>query len=121
MPEANQFRKHNSINILTETDHIYSFLAKVDILLLPSKNESYPIIILEALNAGCKIIASNVGGISENKSKEIKLISQQNSSYWIRNIIKTKILSLEKRRSIINLAGDQHNLDYYIKRLEKNL
>ncbi len=121
LPISNKFRIHNSINFLSKTDNIYSFLSQVDILLLPSQNESYPIIILEALNAGCKIIASDVGGIAENNSKQIKLISKYDAKYWIKQIVNINLLSLEKRKNIINRARGSNYLDYYINSLEKNL
>ena len=88
---------------------------------MPSKNESYPIIILEALNAGCKIIASDVGGIKENKSKDIKLLYGDNVNDWIESIISSSNSSLEIRKNLIRSAGEAHNLHYYIKSLEKNL
>ncbi len=121
LPLENKFRIHKSINFVSKTDNIYSFLSKIDILLLPSKNESYPIIILEALNAGCKIIASDVGGIRENKSKEIKLLYGDNVDDWIQNIISSSNLNMKIRENIVRCAGEAHDLDYYIKRLEKNL
>lgn len=39
--------------------------SKADVLLLPSYGEGLPIVIMEALSAGCLIITSNVGAISE--------------------------------------------------------
>lgn len=45
-----------------------------DVLLLPSYGEGLPVVILEALSAGCSIIASNVGAIPEIISKENGII-----------------------------------------------
>lgn len=41
------------------------FFNCTDILVLPSKNEGMPLVVLEAMACGSKIIGSNVGGISE--------------------------------------------------------
>ena len=45
-------------------DSIRSYLAQTDILLVPSRIEGLPIIILEALSVGVPVIASDIGGIS---------------------------------------------------------
>ena len=45
-------------------DNIRPYLAQTDILLVPSRIEGLPIIILEALGLGVPVIASDLGGIS---------------------------------------------------------
>jgi glycosyltransferase involved in cell wall biosynthesis len=47
-----------------QTD-IASFLAEVDVLVLPSRNEGLPYALLEGLAAGCAVVAYGVGGIPE--------------------------------------------------------
>ena len=121
LPSKNNITNHPMINIVKKTDNIYSFLSKIDILLIPSKNESYPIILLEAINAGCKIIAANVGGISENKSNLIKLLNNNDYKEWIKEILISKPLTLNSRKKVISFSKDQANLDYYISRIEKNI
>ena len=121
LPSKNNITNHPMINIVNKTDNIYSFLSKIDILLIPSKNESYPIILLEAINAGCQIIAANVGGISENKSNLIKLLNNDDYKEWIKEILISKPLTLNSRKKLIYFSKDQANLDYYISRIEKNV
>ena len=76
---------------------------------------------LEAINAGCQIIAANVGGISENKSNLIKLLNNDDYKEWIKEILISKPLTLNSRRKLIYFSKDQANLDYYISRIEKNV
>lgn len=44
---------------------IDSFLTQIDVFILPSKFETFPLSILEAMNAALPIIATNTGGVSE--------------------------------------------------------
>ncbi len=46
-------------------DKMPDFLNCTNLLLLPSKNEGLPLVLVEALNCGCKAVGSNVGGIKE--------------------------------------------------------
>ena len=41
------------------------FLNCTDVVVLPSKNEGLPLILVEAMNCGCRAVGSNVGGIKE--------------------------------------------------------
>jgi glycosyltransferase involved in cell wall biosynthesis len=42
-----------------------SFLAEVDVLVMPSHNEGMPYVLLEGMAAGCAVVAFGVGGIPE--------------------------------------------------------
>jgi glycosyltransferase involved in cell wall biosynthesis len=47
------------------SDDATSFLRQVDVLLMPSHNEGMPYVLLEAMAAGCAVVAFDVGGIAE--------------------------------------------------------
>jgi len=49
---------------------IPDFMNCVDVLVLPSKNESFGLVVVEALRCGANVVASNVGGIPEILSEE---------------------------------------------------
>lgn len=54
-----------SVSFLGERDDIPAILKAIDLLVLPSHWECLPIVILEALAAGCPIVATKVGGVPE--------------------------------------------------------
>ncbi len=45
--------------------NVAEYLQAADIFLLPSENEGMPMAVLEAMAAGCPVIAANVGGVAE--------------------------------------------------------
>ena len=50
----------------------------VDILVLPSKNEGLPLIVVEALQSGANVVASDVGGIKEVLDEKNVIILGEN-------------------------------------------
>lgn len=53
-----------------EPESMPDFLNAADVLILPSKNEGLPLIVVEGLVCGCNVVASLVGGIPEVIGKE---------------------------------------------------
>lgn len=70
-PDLDRFRAQAAALKLTEAVHFAGRLPASDafrrgrLLVMPSRNESFPYVVLEACAAGVPIIASNVGGIPE--------------------------------------------------------
>ncbi len=59
-------RENRDVTYLGEVDDVQQrLLPYLDILVLPSRTEGMPMIILEALQAGCCIVCTPVGGIPE--------------------------------------------------------
>jgi glycosyltransferase involved in cell wall biosynthesis len=46
-------------------EEIWTLLRESDVLLLPSNFEGMPVVVMEALSAGCAVVASRVSGIED--------------------------------------------------------
>lgn len=46
-------------------DRLPAYLAAIDIVAVPSQNEAFSLVLVEAMAAGCAVIASRVGGMAE--------------------------------------------------------
>lgn len=69
-------------------EDILPFLKKMHMFVLPSRTEGFGIAILEAMAAGCPIIASNVGGIPEIIENEVNgLLVQPDDNIALANAI----------------------------------
>jgi glycosyltransferase involved in cell wall biosynthesis len=54
-----------SLSVLGDTDRIDEVLARADVLLLPSRREGLPGVVLEALAAGVPVLATRLPGLAE--------------------------------------------------------
>ncbi len=63
--EIRNLQLENHIKTLGKIDNASQYLRAFDCFVLPSRKEGFPFVILEAMQAGLPIIATNVGGIKE--------------------------------------------------------
>jgi glycosyltransferase involved in cell wall biosynthesis len=55
---------------MVEPEYIVDVMSLLDVLIVPSRNEGLPLVLLEAMASGVNVIASNVGGIPELLSED---------------------------------------------------
>jgi N-acetyl-alpha-D-glucosaminyl L-malate synthase BshA len=60
-----ELRLTEHVHFLGEQDHLENLLAASDLLLLPSEQESFGLVALEAASAGVPTVGSRVGGLPE--------------------------------------------------------
>jgi glycosyltransferase involved in cell wall biosynthesis len=111
----NKYKLNNKVVLLGRKSHkeTLAIINACDILILPSKSEVFPTVILEALALNKPVIALNVGGISEMKSPNLYLITKLNQ-------IEDLIISGMKAKidaSILN----EYNLDKVASNFEDML
>lgn len=94
------------VNFIGLTEDVASYLRKTDIFVLPSLFEGLSLSLIEAMAAGCAIIASNVGGNSE-------LVDNFENGYLIDNKpnqLFEKLVYLNNRRDLIKMMGEKNVL-----------
>lgn len=60
-----ELRLSDHVHFLGEQDYLESVLASADLLLLPSEQESFGLVALEAASCGVPVVGSQVGGLPE--------------------------------------------------------
>lgn len=63
--QARELEVENTFKLFDTQKNPYTYIVNSDFFILPSRSESYPLIIGEAMGLGLPIISTNVGGIAE--------------------------------------------------------
>jgi glycosyltransferase involved in cell wall biosynthesis len=93
------------VTFLNEISEPLTFYNQVDIVVLPSRFEALPLILLEAMAVGCVVITTNVGGVFEIINNETNgLLLENNSPESISNAI-FKIIENDALRERLRKNG----------------
>jgi len=92
----------------------------MDVLIMPSKNEGWPCVVLEAQACGVPVVGSNVGGIPEAVGNEGAIV--RNSEDFENRFAETVIKVLNKKFDTLLLHRKAKNYDWrYIVEREINI
>lgn len=111
------------IKLIGPRKDIADFLASIDIFLLPSREETFGLVIGEALSAGLPVITSRAGGIPEIiKNPDIGLmIDSENPDEYAREILKEVSKDHDKadmRKPRIDHIKKNFSVDYIYEKLD---
>lgn len=120
--EAQKKSLQKIVNFSGFQKNVSSFLKQADCFILISNYEGLPISILEAMNFQLPIIASNVGGISEEVSNGVNgiLVKNETDDIYraIRFLYKNPNTTLKYGIASKNKVQDDFNLDDMLKRVD---
>lgn len=85
------------IEYIGRTDHVMDYMKSVDALVITSRNEGAPIVLLEALSAGLPIVSTPVGGVSD-------IIKNNVNGFLTKGFSKDEVVSLIKK--MVYLDGE---------------
>jgi len=96
------------------SQRVAQWLAAANVLALPSYNEGYPNVVIEALSCGRPVIATNVGGILELVNEQSGILVAPRDSRALADAIETalernwdeRLISEQFRRSWDEAAGE---------------
>lgn len=110
-----------NIEMIGNVNNPEAFLRQMDIKMLVSKREVFPMTILEAMCVGAIVISSNVGGINDCINKETGyLINGYNEDDYVK-VIKTIYNEYEKNSIIISNARKQVENNFSLKNMLNKL
>lgn len=118
--KANQSKGRNNIHFLGYQSNPHNYMRAADIFVLPSHKESFGLVLIEAREAGCAIVATNVDGIPEALDfGESGLLVPPKSPAKLAEAMITMIQDSELRDQFRNRAME--GLDYYsVERVAKD-
>lgn len=103
--------RDQTVRLVGETDHVEDVLAQCDVLLLPSRREGLPGVVLQALVAGVPVLASDLPGLREltGTLDGITLLPlDAGPAAWARTAIRLADMPQGRREEISHRVRDSH-------------
>lgn len=65
LKQINELQLNDFVEVIPYQKNIYDYIAKFDLMVMTSRFEGIPLVILEAMGIGTPVLSSDVGGINE--------------------------------------------------------
>ncbi|HEY0055079.1 MAG TPA: glycosyltransferase [Pedobacter sp.] len=105
-----------NITFLGFIDSVATLLNSSDIFVLPSKFESFPLTILEAMNYNLPIVATNTGGISELVQHNLNgFVVEFNDSHSLSKYL-LALIENKERRILMGTASYHRAMNHFTER-----
>lgn len=106
-----KFKLQNEVILLGRKDNPYPYMKKCTLYVQPSRNEGYPIVIVEARALECVIVASDIPSIGEQIKNEVNgFLVQLNEKAFANKI--EEILRDEEKRERVKKELQNEKIDY---------
>lgn len=110
------------ISFLGEHSDVRPYLAAMDVLVLCSKTEGLPTVILEAMSMECLIVSTDCGGVSEIFEEIPSFLSEVgNSEQLAKNIFLINNLAESEKSNLVNIYRNQVINNFSIPIISKRL
>jgi len=105
-------------------DQLSAILDEIDIVVLPSLTENYPLVIREAFSAGIPVIASRIGGIPEivthlQDGILFNPTDKEELKQWLQTIIDKPAIITEMKKNIRPVKSIAHDAQEWISRYSR--
>ncbi|HEY3390945.1 MAG TPA: glycosyltransferase family 4 protein [Prolixibacteraceae bacterium] len=121
---ARQLAVENKLRFVGWQSEVPKFLSQLDLILVPSRMETFGLTIIEALSMGVRVVAYDVGGLSETASdcNDVLLVPSRDIDKFTKAIV-TCIENFGKSRSIVSrdIIAPRNNCEYFSQAFERLL
>ena len=109
----NRHNLQNNILFVGERNDIPNIMHELNLLVIPSDNESFGMVAIEALASGLAVVSTPKDGVSEILDYHKELIAETNDPIGLKKVIESYISS-QKIQKFAHLFAEQRKNDYDI-------
>lgn len=102
--EAQDLRVYERTTFTGFVEGARSVLGSFDVLVLPSRSEGQPMVLLEALAAGCPVVATDVGGVREVLEGGCGIVIPSGDPVEIASAVDRLLSEADRRAEIVCLG-----------------
>jgi glycosyltransferase involved in cell wall biosynthesis len=110
---VNEAGVENQIRFTGYVEDLPSLLVAFDIVAAPSANEGFSLALIEAMAAGCAVIATRVGGMAEIVEDGVTGIFIERDDHWPLIAGLSRLLTDKALRERVGAAAREHVIEHF--------